>query len=707
MPKIDLFTDPFAPHSNITRSYDQKVSNWCDKTIKRGQAYLKTNIAWRVADACLGILLGVQNDGEILGQSDASVNKNRRMLREGIANKANIRPTWAYKTFDSDEKVQQDCKTLGNLLESWWFGQFADRILRGSLQFADGAGTGYLVLNIELDKNTNQFEIVPKYKSHKDVLIIQPEEDLDLQTAKAVCIRTEMSLSAARTKFKHCQEKIKADRKQPSWIWKVSEKVATSLHVRDIISGARDSNRNVETIFPTVDIWDIYIQDETINYTGESVIMGTADYLYEVPSYYDSEGKVTQIITNVKKQDSDEFETVDINLEDCKLYPNRRKIIYCSGGIISDGPSPLWGNIVPAVQFKPDDVVTQFLGLPANYDAFKLEKAANSILRAWVDSINGKLSPPMAVDSSIPRNIAKKFNMRLSTGQKFRYNAMRLAKAFVPLVNPDYYNFDARGIELLNMLWQQQDYLTGTFDVNTLAKKNQAPASDSTESLITAISPLATDQSRNIEFSLLKLGIIWKPLAFQTYNYQKRLQILGKDRTKLEEIDYDPDSLVPKQDLNDPRPRWQRARDYMNKFYFYAAPNSLHERESITNQLKLFQMKKLQIPVTDKLIYTTMTGRTDYELMETEFFQQELRKAMAAAQIQASIQQIMQQIQMANNPMAALMAMGAANQNGNNGNQPMPFQKTSVGRPSDFEKAPQMQTKPDEDGIPRGTVTSS
>lgn len=707
---IRIFTDPFAPVSNITGKNNKQVSNWCDKIIKRGQAYLKTNVAWPVADVGLLTLLGKQPDEEIIGNCDIKVRKNRRILREGIANKANFRPRWGHKTGDyADEKAQKDVKKLDALLESWWIGLFVDRVLRGALQYADGAGTGYVELEIGLDPNTNEYEILPSWKSHKDVLIIHPTADLDLQKAKAVCIRHEMTLPEFRDKFPNHHHLAHADRNEPSWIYRtamaVGEKVG--LHVRDIVN--RDRPDNTQVIFPTIDVWYIYIQDDTKNFTKEPIVMGSADNMYVVPSYYDKEGKVTQVSSNIKDPETGEFKSRDITPNECRLYPERRRIIWVKSGIVKDEASPYWGNMVPIAQFKTDDLVGQFLGLPANYDAMELEKGANSILRAAIDSINGRLAPPMGVDSRIPKEIAKAFSLRKSVGQKFRYNILALTNAFKPLVDAKFYDIDPKFLPLLELLWTQMDYLSGTFNPHDAMSKNQIPGQDTQESLIQAISPLASDQMRGIEHSLLKLGMIWKPLAFQTYTYKKRLNILGKNN-QLEEIDYDPDSLVPLTTKDgDDRPRWQRAKEYMNKFYFYAAPNSLHQRESVTRQLQLFQMKKLNVPVTDKKIYETMTGETDYDIMEDEFFEQEQRKAEAAAKIQVSIEGIMQQFQMAQNPIAALlnMAQNGGTSNNQNGQLKSLQNNNPVGRPSSFENPPQQEIKPDSDGIPRGTIVSS
>jgi hypothetical protein len=295
--------------------------------------------------------------------------------------------------------------------------------------------------------------------------------------------------------------------------------------------------------------------------------------------------------------------------------------------------------------------------------------------------------------------------MRLSIGQKFRYNILAMAKAFLPLIPPEYYNFDSKGPDFVKMLHESMDYLTGTKDLTAIFNQRQLPAGDTQEAFLQSIGPLAADQSRGIEYSLLKLGMIWKPLAFQTYTYKKRMTILGKNN-QFEDLDYDPDSLVPMKDDNYDIPRWKRAREHMNKFYFYAAPNSLHERESMTRQLKYFQMKKLMMPITDEKIYEIMTGDSDYSQMESAYYDQELRKAMAAAKIQGAVQGVLQQIQSNLNPLGS--AIGALmGQNGNGGGNQLPSQNNPVGRPNDNETAPRLTTTKDEDGIPSGVLETS
>jgi hypothetical protein len=706
---IDYFSDKFAPKSNLSRKNDREVMNWCDRHIKRGMSYLKNNRGWRTADTCLSILLGDTQDEMPVGMSDLYINKNRRMLREGIATKSNIRPRWGYKTFNTDELVQNQTKTLNNLLESWYYTNFIDRTLRGSLQYSDGAGTGYLHLCIEVDKNTGHPEIMAKYLSHKDVLVAHPTADLDLQKAKAVMIRHEMSLPEAQKKFWHCKDIIIEDRKQPSWIYKKSINIASKLHLIDNIK--RDKSQQLEAIYPTVDIWEIFIQDETVNITGKPIVMCQYSDPYIVPSYYDNEGNVNQVDSGVKNPDGTTL-YIDISIEDCKLYPNRRRIFYCTGGILSDDGSPYWFDGVPLVQFKTDDIVGEFLGLSTIHDAYKVEKSANSVLRAWEDSINGKLAPPLAIDSRIPKQIAKKFNMRLSIGQKFRYNILAMAKAFLPLIPPEYYSFDSRGHDFIKFLHESMDYLTGTKDLTAIFNQRQLPAGDTQEAFLQSIGPLAADQSRGIEFSLLKLGMIWKPLAFQTYTYRKRLTILGKDN-KFEDLDYDPDSLIPYRNENSDIPKWKRAKNHMSKFYFYAAPNSLHERESMTRQLKYFQMKKLMMPIPDRVIYENMTGESDYTQLENEYYAQETKKAVTAAKIQGLVQMVLQQVQSEMNPLGSAISaltgqQGGNGSNGLNGANNGPLNKSNpVGRPNDNETAPRLTTTRDENGIPSGVLETS
>jgi hypothetical protein len=539
---------------------DAKLLDWLTTNRTDAQNYLRLNKGFQNAEVCKAILQG-SNDVAIArksGLSTVNIKKLRRQGREQVANHTTIQPRWGFRANDpSNPQMAKQASILTSRLNAWFFDQFVDKSIEAALINTEGSGTGYVFLWPEKSVLTGKIDIIPYPLDYKDVLAFHYPKDSNYQNSYGLEIRLEMSVPEAHERFPNHTNIINKDRNVPSTIARAFKKVTRPFKgVVDRMAHNKSKTKNISS-FPTVDIFFTWVRDAAINTTGKTIQMGAANtvYSYSVPSYTDFFGKVNQVGTGIFIDEKDDItletksveQMRDLTPDECKLYPNRRLIISCSGGILYDG-APLWGgNLVPIVPFRFEEVNGELLGIPPLNDGREIENAANSLVRSIIDSTIARKAPPVAIDSNAPKEMrGDNFSIN-KPNQKFVYDLRMLQTPLKVLVPSDHYQIDPASAELVKMLFGMQDYLVGTSDwQQAAAQLKQMPAQDTQESLVRALGVLATSQSRSIEKSLLMMGLIWVQFFPQVYDTRELLNVLGPNGVDWQQFDYDPNSLVPK-----------------------------------------------------------------------------------------------------------------------------------------------------------------
>jgi thymidine phosphorylase len=130
----------------------------------------------------------------------------------------------------------------------------------------------------------------------------------------------------------------------------------------------------------------------------------------------------------------------------------------------------------------------------------------------------------------------------------------------------------------------------------------------------------------------------------------------------------------------------------LNKFSFFAQPNSLQEKQSITNRLALLQVKNAGVKISGKKIYDAFINDGEYNESVKEFYAEQEKDIEMAAKLNAEIKKAQNEIE---NPVASAVA-GVL---GNNDNK--------EGRPASNEAPASLQQKKDENGTPRSVLATS
>lgn len=720
---------------------DKELLKYIQDGLENEKALLRSFKGYKSAEACMSILKGDTKPRTSTGPSKLQINKSRRQTKELIANQSDIRQNWKIRTTKVDDELYQaQSERFNDLSNHWWYNLFVDRSIKETFQLAGGHGTGYIHLWPDHNILTNEIDIIPTCLDYKQVLVSHIPKDNDIYKAYRVDIWMEYPLPIAHEKFPDHIDLLIADRGKPSWIARSWEQSRRAW--RGVIDRVRNNPSKLPLAndpFPAVDVFYSFIKDESINTSGKIIAMGDdplAHWYYEVPSYYDEKGEINTIGTNTFEDiilDKDENKIDSpfnpdgslmegtkkekkeikryITRKECKLYPKRRLIISCSRGIIYDGP-PHWGDgIPPVVQFYFDKITGEFLGFSPIMDTRSIGDSVDNIMRAMEDMIQGRVNPPIGISDKAPDNVKqtiKKLGARGLIGKVFSYNVMVLKEMLVSLVSSDYYKIDQADFEFLKLLQNQQDYVAGTGNID-INKLKQMPGADTQEAALESLGVLVTDQARELERSFMMLGRLWLSFASQVYTLKKRLQILEpKKAFSFKELDFDPSSIAPKKLENDSRPRWKIMDEHMKNFSIYVSPNSVQERQSMTNKLSLLQVQKSGVPISSRKVYDTIIGDDEFTKTEAEFYDEQEKKAIAAAKINVEVQKIMQ------------AAQGSQQGQGNGDSKSSVLQQllgelkgaigepeNQIGRPNSNEASPQLEAKKDNQGIPRSTVSTS
>jgi hypothetical protein len=676
---------------------------WVLRSISQGENHLMSQRAYEDMDRAIEIIAGkTAPRPERLSQ--LHLNRVKRQIREVVGTLSNLRPMWGYKS--DNPAYDKHVEILNKLILSWWHNQFADRAIREALQYAAVLGTGYLSVAWERDLwSAGRGDVALKSHGPRDVLPVQMGSDNDLQRAYACIIKTEVPLAQAHAMYPTMAHQLTEDRDAPSWFSRMKERVQRFASPALNLVGSAPSNPEAS---PTVDIFNIYIIDHSINDTGADILMGDpgTKWSYNVPFV----GK--KIPTGLYAEGSGEPILHTVTPEEAMLYPRRRLITCTRTAILKDGPSPWWHGKVPIVQFRMDDWPWEFLGFSLTRDVASANDAANSLLRSVVDSANVRLRPPYQYDRSmVSKGFAERFDPRQPGARIEVDSSIGVNNAVAPIFDPSQFDVPSNIPEIIEGLEMRSDYLIGVQDLTALAKAQQTPSADSIEKLMEVAGPLVSDMSRNMERSLRDIGEMFKSMVFQFYTAARRVQILGPDGLTEEDFDFQPDDLVPshfpwQHPSETVKPHHERAAWHQNNFLFHITPNSMHQITQMTRKLLFLQLQRSGVPIDPWTLAEVFDipnfGKPPNEA-NTVIERWEAWQRIFAG-IQASIMAQMQMIQLAQGPvgqMAGAMqaGMGAdASQGGNPG----------PGRKPTGQDGPTLETK-DQNSLdgPRTTVSES
>lgn len=703
-----------APYTwDGSQSSTDALLGWVRDAVNEGEQFLKGQTGYRFVDASNRIMLDLLDDGMPPTLSKASNNFIKRDVRELVGMLSNPRPLTSFKC--DNPAYDEQAAILNRLYMAWYNQNFVDRAIKAALQYAAVEGTGYLMMDWDPGYWTpSKGEVTLTPLGVDQVLPIQiSPEGWDLQTAYAVVIRRQLPVTHVALRYPLAKDRLRPDGDGISRFRRLAnnlrDRVQATVHNT---YGQQRGYKNEDPLSRAlVTVYDIYILDPQLNSTGQDVTMGVpgSQWEYKVPS----------LGSQIRLPYSDPITGQPLSRTatpfDARLYPFHRHIVCTSNTILSDGPSRWWHGQKPLTKFVLDAWPQEYCGIPLTKEPAKLQAALTSLLRAYDDSANARLRPPVMYDGSrVNPALANSFDPRVG-GQVFEQSNM-MTEAFKLAVDSRYYQMQADIIPFMEQLRAWGSDAIGLPDLKNLSEAQQIPSGDSIEKMSEVAGPIATDLSRSMEASLRHMGEMFKCNVFEFYSARRRFQLLGPDGLTREDFDFDPGELVP---LDTDLPvtglnatRAERARHHMHNFQFDIVPNSVYQITQSNRRLMNLQLAKMGLPISPYTVLESCdipnVGRPpagpDGKQPTTEidkFWAWKKEEAQRMIEIQMELtqaQMAMGMMQQAATPLGQLS--GAIQQ----AVQAPTAQQQGPGRPNTFNEPPKIEEK---DGGTRSTVTTS
>lgn len=717
---------------------------WLVGSRSRAESGLKNGDAYKTIDQTIEVLanrvaLDIQaSKGK--RKSKVSVNRIKRQFKEIAALLTQrIKPSICYTTNNSDWTDIADI--FSKRFKHWMNDKLFDRTLKELVQWAM-VGAGYL--------HVTWSKPIPGYMdSDLEVEVLGPDDVLrdqgmDIQRAYVTHVRKQFNLSEAYSRFPQSRGFLKPLRSRVTTRAQDSRKITGWLspllqaigYVSPGVMQPGDSTNAYGFMGTDVEVYYSYILDQTIN-VGSGPIHSD-DLCYDQVNGLKTKNTNWEYQVPVVGQEIQLDQAGHTTLatpDKCLLYPTRRLIIWTDDWIIYDGPSPYWHGRVPIIQLSMDKWPWEQIGYSLAMDNLTVADAVNQILRGVVDTFNLKFNPPLMVNN---QEITKKDAMKLDTrepGARIMRSGLLPAQDVITPILDGGYEIPQQTEPVLGSLIQMMDHQIGVADVSSLLELQQAPSADSTERLLQAQGPLATDYAREMERVLTELGYMagWLFMEFDTA--KKRLQILGKDGLSFTDFDYDPMVLLPVDVPGVPNTAtpMERGMVFGRQFSFQVVPNSIFEFTDTQDKLFKFQLwRDGRYPIDPWTLgeawgqhnmgqpkgKTQMERWAEWQEMETT------RQAKVQAKAQVLMQYLLTkgQAEMMQDPqvqaMMQLQAMmaGAGGGGGEGGGAssptgagagPGPTQNPNGGRPPSGSEPPRLQAKGSLTNPRNSTVTES
>lgn len=591
-----LAPPPFDPKTGDAPNADEQFS-WAKEVIQQAKSYLRLQPAHPYIQDSLDLINGDYMKSTQMTLSGVKTDLVVRNLRELNASQSNLRIIPAIKSEASE--FRDTAIVLGKCNLHWQSKTFADRTIREAWQNATGLGTGYISIGYDPDYYAiGRGEIRIQAHGPLDVLPIGLPHDHDIQKAYAVTLRVPTPYHQAIRMFPDYADKIRPTTEATlnhGTVIAQSVKFASAV-LKRFGPGAQQEREPMP--WAMTDLYYTFIDDRSYNSLGVPIHMGTpgTSWEYVVPSV----GQMIEVGRDANGAKHYKQATPD----DCLFYPSRRLIVSSETGVLTPDPTLQvnhgWHGKVPIVQFRADDWPWTFLGFPLSKAGILLERANIDILRAIVDAMNVRLSPPTGYDrNTMARSLAETINLRIPN-QRLGLDYSLGGEQFKPLIPVEYLDVPQNSQELIMANEGRITHQMGVADATALARARQLPAGDSTERILDALGPIIKDQSRNMEQSITKLGDMWIPLCFQWWTAGKRFQVFGEDGLVAGDVDWNPASLVPQDqpDLSIYDSYFDRARRHAQNFHYAVEPYSIHEFNSMTRKMAFLQLQRSGFPIS-------------------------------------------------------------------------------------------------------------
>ena len=589
----------FQPPANEGKENSSERQSWLQNVISVGEQFNASLTSSRDLPRGISVISGRVADRPNQQRSDLKIPREKRAMREVVANISDIRTIDAYS---SDNPAYQPF--LGMLNKIWKSVYFESKFptsFRRSVQWMTVGGYSYLspvYRNTRMGSRTARRIDFDSFSS-QDCLPFQLPDNNSVQGAYAWTRIVFMPVYEGHAKFPKFQSQLKpiARRRYSGNISK--DRIALAERFRNDMRTATGQAQGGNWTEQMMEFRYTTVRDLTINESKEPKPMGEPGGLesYVVP-YVGQQiptGNVTHSLTGEvirEKRKATE--------EDCYLYPNLRLFISQTGmqQPIYDGPFWDWHGMHPLVRISADEWPWE-PGYSLMEDIDSIGQTRQSFMRGLDQTAKQRFDPSFIYDKSggLNRKTMEKFDPyeergRLGVDGPVDEKLIRTALPEDLMTIPEW------AFAWNEKLEKTEDYLLGLDAMDNLARAKVAGADDALLKAMEEAGPIVKDISNSLNEPISELMMMCLSLVLQYYPTGRVMQYVGADGVSREVFDLKPDTLVPSHingentEQDSIHTRMQRCQNFCEAIHAYIAPGELHGVVQTALKLLLIQMQR-------------------------------------------------------------------------------------------------------------------
>ncbi len=674
---------------------------WLQDVVSIGEQFNASLTSSRDLPRGISMISGRAADRPNQQRSDLKIPREKRALREVVANISDIRTIDAYSS--DNPAYQPFLSMLNKVWKSVYFESKFPGKFKRAVQWMVPGGYSYMspVYRNLYPSSRSARRIDFDVFSSQDCLPFQLPDDNSVQGAFAWTRILYKPIYMGHSMFPKFQSQLKpiARRRYSGNISK--DRIALAERFRNDMRTASGQAQGGNWTEQMMEFRYTTVRDLSINEGKEPKAMGAPGGLesYVVPF-------VGQLIPtgNVTKSLTGEMirETRKAEESDCYLYPNLRLFISQTGmqQPIYDGPAFDWHGMHPLVRISADEYPWE-PGYSLSEDIDSIGQTRASFMRGLDQTAKQRFDPSFIYDKNggLNRKTMEQFDPfeergRLGVDGPVDEKLIRTSLPEELMTIPEW------AFAYIEKLEKTEDYLLGLDAMDNLAKAKVAGADDALLKAMEEAGPIVKDISNSCNEPVGDIMMMCLSLVLQYYPTGRMMQYVGPDGIAREVFDLDPASLVPSHGP-DENPehgksiytRMQRTQNFCDSIHATIAPGELHGVVQTARKLLLIQMQRGGFMIDSETVakaadianWGTLPGNTVAEKWQAE---QEMKLEFAVKLKQLETALVPQ------GPTAPPTPIGVGGSKG------------APGRPPTGQKPPHMETKASAAG-PRATITES
>jgi hypothetical protein len=501
------------------------------------------------------------------------INRTKKAILTKISALTDLRPLFGFRS--ANIHFDQHAYLMNRYTQAWWVNSNSDLQEGNCIKYAAAGGAGDLV--VEYDPNFLGGDTRLMARDPRDTLPIRPSREDSIQSWRGVMLRESHTVAALAAKWPEYTAAFDSEAGSSligAIYTRFRQAAAKLISTMGTLDGIDKGERKKTPSNPELIVYRTYLNDDSINTSLKTMPMGEPG---------------TNWFYLVKPGDP--------------LYPQKRLMVHTSKIMMYDGPSHYWHGMYPVSRLKLESWPWLFAGNPSAADRLPIQDAINMLVNAFILNFMQAVRRGAVGDSkAIPADMWKRFDPNLP-GFKLRTNPT-MGEAF-KLMDPA--QLPVWALDFLGQLIGQFDDLSGVANIQQLMQLRQAPAADTIDKFLEAMTPELRLEARQIEVHLRDVADMFKGNTFQWQSTAKRVMILGSAGALLEDFDYDPGNLIPAmkktdaegkptpgyvEQLDASKPVTERAKWFQKLFVFEVQPGSLLAIHSIERQMRDVQLSR-------------------------------------------------------------------------------------------------------------------